>query len=247
MVGLLAPEVLAQVGEAARPEGVARMVLGSGPVVQAVLYVLIGFSIVSWAIIAFKLLQIRRARRESARFIDIFWETKNLTSIHTASADLKQSPVAHVFRAGYQELVRLLRSKRSNNPRDAGEITTELGGVENVERAMRRATTQEVTRLERYLTFLATTASTTPFIGLFGTVWGIMNAFRGLSVTQSSSIQAVAPGISEALIATAAGLAAAIPAVVGYNYFSRQIRVLVAEMENFSAEFLNIAERHFLK
>jgi len=104
-----------------------------------------------------------------------------------------------------------------------------------------------VTRLERYLTFLATTASTTPFIGLFGTVWGIMNAFRGLSVTQSSSIQAVAPGISEALIATAAGLAAAIPAVVGYNYFSRQIRVLVAEMENFSAEFLNIAERHFLK
>jgi biopolymer transport protein TolQ len=97
------------------------------------------------------------------------------------------------------------------------------------------------------LTLLATTASATPFIGLFGTVWGIMNAFRGLSVTQSSSIQAVAPGISEALIATAAGLFAAIPAVVAYNYFSRQIRVLSVEMENFCAEFLNIAERHFLK
>jgi len=130
MAGLLAPEALAQVGEAARQESVARMVLGSGPVVQAVLYVLIGFSVVSWAIIGFKLLQIYRARRESARFIDIFWETKNLTSIHAASADLKQSPVAQVFRAGYQELVRLLRGKRPNNPGEGGEITTELGGVE---------------------------------------------------------------------------------------------------------------------
>jgi biopolymer transport protein TolQ len=100
--------------------------------------------------------------------------------------------------------------------------------------------------LERALTFLATTASTAPFVGLFGTVWGIMDAFRGLSHTQSSSIQAVAPGIAEALIATAIGLAAAIPSVMAYNYFSRQIRVLSAEMENFSAEFLNIAERHFL-
>ena len=109
------------------------------------------------------------------------------------------------------------------------------------------ATNQEITRLERALTFLATTASATPFIGLFGTVWGIMTAFRGLSVTQSSSIQAVAPGIAEALIATATGLVAAIPAVVAYNHFARQIRVLSADMENFSSEFLNIAERHFLK
>lgn len=112
---------------------------------------------------------------------------------------------------------------------------------------MRRAIRQEVTRLERALTFLATTASATPFIGLFGTVWGIMNAFLGLSQTQSSSIQAVAPGIAEALIATATGLVAAIPAVIGYNHFTRQIRVLTAEMENFASEFLNIAERHFLK
>ena len=112
---------------------------------------------------------------------------------------------------------------------------------------MRRATRQQITQLERAITFLATTASATPFIGLFGTVWGIMNAFLGLSTTQSSSIQAVAPGIAEALIATAAGLVAAIPAVMAYNYFARQIRVLAAEMENFSSEFLNIAERHFLK
>ncbi len=246
MGGELASAVLAQVGEVARQDTVVTMVTGAGPVVQVVLYILILFSVFSWAIIGYKLLQIQRARRESARFTDIFWETKNLTSIHTASTELKQSPVAHVFRAGYQELVRLMRSKRQSSGGE-GEITTELGGIDNVERAMKRATSQEITRLERALTFLATTASTTPFIGLFGTVWGIMNAFRGLSVTQSSSIQAVAPGISEALIATAAGLAAAIPAVVGFNYFARQIRVLSAEMENFSAEFLNIAERHFLK
>jgi biopolymer transport protein TolQ len=228
-----------------RQEGLISMVTGSGPVVQAVLYVLILFSVLSWGIIFYKLRQIRVARRQSERFIEIFWDTKNLTTIHTSSQELKQSPVAHVFRAGYQELLRLTRVKRQN----PGEVAmdTELGGIDNVERAMKRATNQEITRLERALTFLATTASATPFIGLFGTVWGIMTAFRGLSVTQSSSIQAVAPGIAEALIATATGLVAAIPAVVAYNHFARQIRVLSAEMENFSSEFLNIAERHFLK
>ena len=229
-----------------RQESVISMVTGSGPVVQAVLYVLILFSVLSWGIIFYKLRQVRVARRQSARFIEIFWDTKNLTTIHTASQDLKLSPVAQVFRAGYQELVRLTRVKRQNNPGE-GSLDTELGGIDNVERAMKRATNQEITRLERALTFLATTASATPFIGLFGTVWGIMTAFRGLSVTQSSSIQAVAPGIAEALIATATGLVAAIPAVVAYNHFARQIRVISAEMENFSSEFLNIAERHFLK
>ena len=229
-----------------RQEGLVTMVTGAGPVVQLVLYILILFSVFSWGIIFYKLRQVRVARRQSQRFIEIFWDTKNLTTIHTASQELKQSPVAQVFRAGYQELVRLTRAKRQNNPGEA-EITTELGGIENVERAMKRAANQEITRLERALTFLATTASATPFIGLFGTVWGIMTAFRGLSVTQSSSIQAVAPGIAEALIATATGLVAAIPAVIAYNHFARQIRVLSAEMENFSSEFLNIAERHFLK
>ena len=230
-----------------RQESLISMVTGSGPVVQFVLYVLILFSVFSWGIIFYKLRQIRVARRQSARFIEIFWDTKNLTTIHTASQELKESPVAQVFRAGYQELVRLTRAKRQSNPGEGGLDTTELGGVENVERAMKRATSQEITRLERALTFLATTASATPFIGLFGTVWGIMTAFRGLSVTQSSSIQAVAPGIAEALVATATGLVAAIPAVIAYNHFARQIRVLSAEMENFSSEFLNIAERHFLK
>lgn len=218
------------------------LAIGSGWVVRLVLLTLIATSIVSWGIALAKGREMRRARRQSARFIEVFWEAKNLTAIQAASGDMKQSPVAQVFRAGYQELQRLTRLKRG----EEGE-ESEFGGIENVQRAMQRARTQEVTRLERGLTFLATTASTAPFIGLFGTVWGIMTAFMGLSVTTSSSIQAVAPGIAEALVATAVGLAAAIPAVVMYNRFARQLRVLTAEMDTFGAEFLNIAERHFLK
>jgi biopolymer transport protein TolQ len=224
---------------------VLSMITGSGPVVQGVLYILVIFSVLSWAIVFYKFRQIRRARRQSERFLEIFWETKNLTAIHGATEQLEHGSVAQVFRAGYQELVRLTRAKRQDVAGDG--LTTELSGIGNVERAMKRATSQQLTHLERALTFLATTASATPFIGLFGTVWGIMNAFLGLSTTQSSSIQAVAPGIAEALIATATGLAAAIPAVVAYNSFARQIRVIAVEMENFSSEFLNIAERHFLK
>ena len=185
----------------------------------------------------------RRARRQSGRFHRIFWEARNLTAIQTASVDLKDSPVAQMFRAGNQELQRVSKAKRGSPEKDEEAF----GGIENVQRALQRARTEEVTRLERGLTFLATTASTAPFIGLFGTVWGIMTAFRGLSTTTSSSIQAVAPGIAEALIATAVGLAAAIPAVVMYNRFARQVRVLSAEMDTFGSEFLNIAERHFLK
>jgi biopolymer transport protein TolQ len=215
---------------------------GTGPVVLAVLWLLIGCSAAAWGITFYKLGQIRRARKQSERFVEVFWDSNSLSNINTASLEFKQSPVAQVFRAGYQELVRLTRGKRGDD-----ESETELGGSANVERAMRRATNQEVTKLERALTFLATIASTAPFIGLFGTVWGIMNAFRGLSTAQTSSIQAVAPGISEALIATAVGLAAAIPAVVAFNHFNREVRVLHADMENFSSEFLNIAERHFLK
>jgi biopolymer transport protein TolQ len=222
------------------------MVTGSGPVVSMVLYILIFFSVVSWGVILFKARQIRAARRESERFIEGFWETKNLTTIYAASQEMRRGSVAQVFRAGYQELQRLRGAKRQARG-DELSLTTELGGVANVERAMRRAASQELTQLERALTFLATTASATPFIGLFGTVWGIMHAFLGLSTTQSSSIQAVAPGIAEALIATAAGLFAAIPAVVAYNHFARQVRVLAADMDNFAFEFLNIAERHFLK
>jgi biopolymer transport protein TolQ len=245
MMTILLGEALAQAVAPlpAHQDSVLDMVVGSGPVVRAVLIILVVFSIGCWGIAFAKGLEMRRARRQSERFIDIFWDAKNLGAIQTASVDLKESPVAQVFRGGYQELQRLTKAKRGN----PGGEEEEFGGIENVQRAMVRARTQEVTRLERGLTFLATTASTAPFIGLFGTVWGIMTAFRGLSVTTSSSIQAVAPGIAEALIATAVGLAAAIPAVVMYNRFARQVRVLSAEMDTFASEFLNIAERHFLE
>lgn len=223
--------------------GILDLVTGSGPVVQAVLYILILFSMVSWGIILYKFRRVRTAKRESARFIEIFWESRNLASIHEASRELADSPVAQVFIAGYEELLRVSR----RNAAESDNLTTDLSGVDNVARAMKRATTVELTKLEQALTFLATTSGTTPFIGLFGTVWGIMNAFIGLSVSRSSTIQAVAPGIAEALIATAAGLLAAIPALMAYNHFVQEIRVLTADMENFTQEFLNIAERHFTK
>jgi biopolymer transport protein TolQ len=230
---------------AAPPEmNIFHLFWGSGWVVRLVLFILIGFSVGCWGIALAKGREMRRAEKQSAKFIDIFWEAKNLATIQTASLDLKDSPVAQVFRAGYQELQRLTKAKRGTT--ESFDDEGEFGGVENVQRAMQRARIQEVTRLERGLTFLATTSSTAPFIGLFGTVWGIMTAFMGLSTTTSSSIQAVAPGIAEALIATAVGLAAAIPAVVMYNRFARQLRVLTAEVDTFAVEFLNIADRHFL-
>jgi biopolymer transport protein TolQ len=246
MSSLWSLHLLAQDGLSVSPQhGILDLVRGSGLVVQFILYLLILFSVGSWGIIANKLRQVRRAKRESDHFIEVFWERRNLSSIHDASRELKSSPVAQVFRAGYEELVRVSRTKKELS---GGEnLTTELGGVDNVTRAMKRATSVEITKLEKHLTFLATTASAAPFIGLFGTVWGIMDAFRGLSVTHSSSIQAVAPGIAEALIATAVGLAAAIPALMAYNSFVQQIKVLAVEMDNFSHEFLNIAERHFFK
>ncbi len=239
-------QLLAQTGFTPdQQQGVLDLVKGSSPIVQAVLYLLVLFSVVSWGIIFSKYRQVRTAKSESARFVEIFWQSRNLASIHDASRELRSSPVAQVFRAGYEELLRVSQSKKESSHGES--LTTELGGVDNVARAMKRATSVEITKIEKFLTFLATTASTTPFIGLFGTVWGIMNAFRGLSVTHSSSIQAVAPGIAEALIATAAGLAAAIPALIAYNHFVQRIKVLAVDMDNFSHEFLNIAERHFLK
>jgi len=216
------------------------LMLGSGWTVRMVLLVLVGCSVATWGIAGAKEVELRRAKEQSEGFIQVFWDAKNLAAIQAASADLEDSPVAQVFRAGYKELLRFTRARR-------GDDEMEFGGIENVQRAMIRARTEELTRLEHGLTFLATTASTAPFVGLFGTVWGIMTAFMGLSSQSSSSIQAVAPGIAEALIATAVGLAAAIPAVVMHNRFARQVRVLTADMETFASEFLNIAERHLIR
>ncbi|HZP45104.1 MAG TPA: protein TolQ [Candidatus Binataceae bacterium] len=223
----------------------SELILGTGPVVQAVLWLLVAFSVGCWGIILYKFVQISRARRESERFTAIFWESKNLAAIHNASVGMTHSPIAQVFRAGYQELIQLTRAKRQAVGAESG-FSTDLGGVDNVARAMRRQSNIELTKLESGITFLATTGSTCPFIGLFGTVWGIMTAFLGLAATHTSSIQAVAPGIAEALITTAVGLVAAIPAQMFYNFLTTRVRVLATEMDNFTSEFLNIAERHFL-
>ncbi|MFH1624230.1 MAG: protein TolQ [Pseudomonadota bacterium] len=227
------------------------MVLSAGPMVQFVLVILLFFSMVSWAIIFAKFRLIRRAGRESQSFLDFFWKSKKLSQTFVESRKFRNSPLAEVFRAGYIELSKLDKVKSGSgeggNPGNITPINMELGGIDNVSRSLRQAVTSEITKLEKALTFLATTGNASPFIGLFGTVWGIMNAFKGIGIKGSASLAVVAPGISEALIATAAGLAAAIPAVVAYNYYVNKIRVLASNMENLSSEFLNIVERHFFK
>jgi biopolymer transport protein TolQ len=227
--------------------GVFSMVARAGLVVQVVLMILLFMSVMTWAIIFYKWRMFRQAERENRRFHNLFLNQQRLSLIHEGAESMTFSPVASIFRAGYIELVRVSRSRQQPRtaPEEQGAFIKEVDGTENVNRALSKAAETELTRLERALPFLATTGSTAPFIGLFGTVWGIMNAFRGIGLAGSASLISVAPGISEALVATAAGLAAAIPAVVGYNYFIQKIRILDNDMRTFTAEFLNIIERHF--
>jgi len=213
--------------------------------VKLVLFVLIYFSVVSWAIIFYKFIQVRKARLESERFLVLFWQTKRFDAVSAQVDRFANSPLSILFTEGYNEMKKLGERVEENN--DPNVITADLGGVDNIARALRRATTSEITRLEKYLAFLATTGSTAPFIGLFGTVWGIMTSFKGIGETGSASLAVVAPGIAEALVATAIGLVAAIPAVMGYNHFQTRIKVLIAEMDNFATEFLNIVQRSFAK
>jgi biopolymer transport protein TolQ len=215
--------------------------LGAGIIVKLVLILLIFFSVVSWAIIGFKFFQVQRANSESDRFMDFFWKSKRFDTIASQVDRFANSPLTVLFNEGYGELKKVVEG---NGASEGSALSTDLGGVENVSRALRRATNSEITRLEKYLTFLATTGSTSPFIGLFGTVWGIMTAFEGIGKTGSASLAVVAPGIAEALIATAIGLVAAIPAVMAYNHFQNKIRVLIKEMDSFSTEFLNIVQRN---
>jgi len=214
---------------------------GTGIIVKLVLFVLIYFSVVSWAIIFYKLLQVHKANKESERFLAFFWQTKRFDAISAQVDRFANSPLTILFTEGYSELKKL--GEKSEEKSDPSIISTDLGGVDNIARALRRATTSEITRLEKYLTFLASTGSTAPFIGLFGTVWGIMTSFKGIGETGSASLAVVAPGIAEALVATAIGLVAAIPAVMGFNHFQNKIKIMIAEMDNFSAEFLNIVQR----
>jgi biopolymer transport protein TolQ len=216
---------------------------GTGLVVKLVLFILLYFSVVSWTIIFYKLRQVYRANSQSQRFLEFFWKTKRFDAINTQLDRFASSPLTVLFNEGYGELKKLV--EKGEHPEEPNVVSTDLGGIDNIARALRRATTSEITRLEKYLTFLATTGSTAPFIGLFGTVWGIMTAFKGIGETGSASLAVVAPGIAEALIATAIGLVAAIPAVMGYNHFQQKIKVVIAEMDSFSTEFLNIVQRTF--
>ena len=209
---------------------------GTGLVVKLVLLILLYFSVVSWTIIFFKLLQVYRSNTESQRFLEFFWKTKKFDLINAQLDRFSNSPLTVLFNEGYGELKKLM--EKTEQPEEHVGISTDLGGIDNISRALRRATTSEITRLEKYLTFLATTGSTAPFIGLFGTVWGIMSAFKSIGETGSASLAVVAPGIAEALIATAVGLFAAIPATIFYNHFVGDLRRLGERVDLFAEEFL---------
>jgi biopolymer transport protein TolQ len=211
------------------------MVTHGGPVVTGVLVILILSSLASWTIIFRKLLHLRRAQAESLKFLD---------SIYTATEQMPVSPVAQVFRAGYVELSKVTQAQPVA---EDSSLHDQMGGFENVERALARSANAELTTLEQSIPFLGTTAAAAPFVGLFGTVWGIMGAFRDIYAAGNANLATVARPISEALIATAVGLFAAIPALVAYNAFNSRIRVLDNEMRNFSADFLNIITRHIFK
>jgi biopolymer transport protein TolQ len=234
-------------GQAASPlpavpeYGFWQSVVGAGIIEKAVLILLLGFSIVSWAVIYYKSRSVRRAYRESETFLDVFWNSKRLDAIYQRSETLSSSPVSQVFRAGYIELAKIKKMEKGEGEKNE----TDIGDLENVERSMRRAAAAEITNLEGLIPFLATTGSTSPFIGLFGTVIGIMNSFQQIGAAGNANLATVAPGIGGALVATAFGLFAAIPAVIAYNYFLSKIRVLDIEMQNFSSDFLNIVKRHF--
>jgi len=216
------------------------LVLNAGPVVKLVLLILVYFSVVSWAIIFYKQLVIRRAIGDSERFLDFFWSKKSFDTIGKGLDNYRHSPLTVLFREVYSELA---QNRRQSEGQEDGNLVADLGEQERVARVLRRSTTSETQRLEKYLSFLATTGSAAPFIGLFGTVWGIMDAFHGIGTSGSASLAVVAPGISEALVATAIGLVAAIPAVIGYNHFVNKINILIGEMDNFCQEMLNIVQR----
>lgn len=230
---------------------VVSLVAQAGLVAKAVLLILVGFSLLSWTLIFMKLGMFRRSQRESAQFIQIFRSAKNLTTVFEESKRFTGSPVVNVFQEGYRELSQLVKGGSSatpwpaaNEPRStAVDLPVHKEPIELISRTLRHASMKEVAQQERNLIVLATTGNVTPFVGLFGTVWGIMDAFASIGQAGSASLGAVAPGVAEALITTAAGLGAAIPAVIAYNYFVNRVRRQATEMELFSLEFLTLAER----
>jgi biopolymer transport protein TolQ len=222
------------------------------PVSAGVLAILTLLSVACWSIIFYKLWVFRRSHRHSVNFLDVFRRSNKFSEVQAVCRSLGESPLVGLFQAGYAELTAQLRQTsavdtaetQAPNPKAAANRPT-LKSLTAVDRALMRASVVEVNKLEKRLPFLATTASIAPFVGLFGTVVGIMMAFQGIGATGSTNLSVVAPGIADALIATAAGLVAAIPAVVAYNHLTNRVRLFASEMDDFAMEFLNIAERNF--
>jgi biopolymer transport protein TolQ len=229
------------------------LVARSSAISKIVLVVLAVFSVVSWGIILYKVWTFRRTARQTAGFLDVFRRSSKFSEVQAVCKSLGQSPLVGLFQAGYAELTAQLRqaapaeaaaTTAAPNPRVPAARPT-LKSLPAVDRALLRASVVEVNKLEHHIPFLATTASIAPFIGLFGTVWGIMSAFQGIGQTGSTNLGVVAPGIAEALVATAAGLFAAIPAVYFYNHLTSEVKLFASQMDDFAMEFLNIAERNF--
>ena len=222
------------------------LVMNSGPVAKMVLLVLLGFSVLSWAIMIKKYRIYKQVETQSESFHGEFQRLSSLSEIYRECEQYPMSPLAGIFKSGYVELnYRVQSARKSSDRNEADERQAVMKGIDGLQRTLRKAAMAEMLSMERSLSWLATTGAVTPFIGLFGTVVGIINAFQGLGAGGTTTIQAVAPGISEALVATAAGLFAAIPAVIGYNHFLSRLRRFGAEMDDFSAEFLNLVERSF--
>jgi biopolymer transport protein TolQ len=226
------------------------LIRDSGTEVWMVLLILLGFSVVSWAVIASKIMLLRKTKRETEAFFRSYEQQPTFSAIYKdiEAQELHSNPFAAIFLKGYRELLRISASPQGARAQEQGvrepaRLAVEWTGLESVERAVRQEGAFQVHRYERALGFLATTGSTAPFVGLFGTVLGIIRSFHEIGMRGSASLATVAPGISEALVATAAGLAAAIPAVVAYNYFVQRIRGIASEMDQFITEFLNLVQR----
>jgi biopolymer transport protein TolQ len=207
-----------------------------------ILLLLLLFSLLSWSIIFRKWLTFKQVAQKSQAFVDLFRKSSRLSEVASACALYRGTPLSGIFTAGYQELNTTIQSLNPKNPDHPVLTDRQLAGIQ---RALQRASAAELSLVEKSMSWLATTGSVTPFIGLLGTVVGIINAFTSLGFEKTASIQAVAPGIAEALFTTAAGLFAAIPAVIAYNHFIARVKNIASEMDDFSSEFLNLVERSF--
>lgn len=227
--------------------GAFNSLLHASFVVQIVILILLSLSVLSWAIGWAKYKQFQSLKKANTDFDNLFWSTSSLDTLFEKVDNFSQSSHARVFKAAYVEMKKIAESPMLSKSSTSGAELTQLMGVDNLERSLRKASENEIADMENRLTILASTGSTGPFIGLFGTVWGIMNSFHQIGITGSASLAAVAPGISEALITTAIGLAAAIPAVIIYNNCVSVIRKEEVSLNNFSTDFLNIVKRNFFK